>query len=141
MYREDKGYRIGVARGVRPAGRGPELLNGLEAHATQQQADKAWLLRVCPTREQAAYYEQLYAFEYGIPTTSFRALGAGDLALTQPFIDRLYASLDTQARAERLMHDLGLHANYPHYRPSTIRGSQKPRRPVVHFTAFAGDQP
>src|SRR5690606_27807295 len=97
--------------------------------------------RVCPTREQAAYYEQLYAFEYGIPTTSFRALGAGDLALTQPFIDRLYASLDTQARAERLMRDLGLHANYPHYRPSTIRGSQKPRRPVVHFTAFAGDQP
>jgi DNA helicase-2/ATP-dependent DNA helicase PcrA len=139
MYRQDKGYRIGVAVGARSDGR--MIQNGLMVRTNQEHADKVWILRACSTREEALYYEHYYAFEYGIPTTIFYIAGRGNLKLTQENIDRLYANVDTRARAARLMSELNIYPDYPHHRPQGITGHSKPHRMVVHLTAFGGNHP
>ncbi len=141
MYRQDKGYRIGMAKGARSDGRRYELLNGLQVRVNQERADKVWLLRVCASREEATYYEQFFAIEYGVPTMIFDVKGRGDLNLSQESIDRLYASIDTCTHAARLMTDLGLYVEYPHYRPSGIGGLDRPHRMTVHLTVFGGNGP
>ena len=141
MYREDKGYRIGVAKGARSDGRSPELLNGLQVRVNQEKADKVWLLRVCETRGEAQVYEQFYSVNYGIPTMILFVGGRGDMQITQEHIDWLYNATPTRANAERLMHDLGIHPGYPHYRPNGIHGSEKLHRLTVHLTAFGGNAP
>lgn len=141
MYREDKGYRVGVAKGARSDGRSSELLNGLQVRVDREKADKVWLLRVCVSRGEALAYEQFYSVNYSLPTTIFHVAGRGDVQLTQEHIDWLYRSTPTQANAERLMHELGLYADYPQYRASGIHGSEKPHRLTVHLTAFGGNSP
>jgi len=141
MYRQDKGYRIGITVGARADGYNDGLSNGLQVRVNQEHADKVWILRVCTTREAAAYYEQFYAFEYGIPTTIFHVNGRGKLNFSQENIDQLFAKIDTRTRAIKLMDALGLHANYPHYRPQGIAGTEQLHRMVVHLTAFGGHPP
>ncbi len=141
MYRQDKGYRIGIAVGARADGYSATLSNGLQVRTNQEHADKVWILRVCPTREAASYYEQFYAFEYGIPTTIFYVAGRGKLTVTQESIDQLFARIDTRTRAVRLMEALGLYAAYPHYRPQGIASGDQAHRMVVHLTAFGGHPP
>jgi DNA helicase-2/ATP-dependent DNA helicase PcrA len=139
MYRQDKGYRIGLCVGARSQSADSPFVTGLQVRVNQEHADKVWILRVCPTREEATYYEQFYAFEYGIPTTVFHIVGRG-LQLSQEAIDDLYTRIDTHSRATTLMTDLGLYADYPHYRAgSTDRGTVQ--RMVVHLTAFGGNSP
>jgi DNA helicase-2/ATP-dependent DNA helicase PcrA len=116
MYRRDKGYRIGVASHARSDGTNTHKQIGLRVRSNQEKADKMWVLRVCEDRADAYYWESFYAFTYGVPTTVFDAAGRS-MKFTQEKIDRLYAQIDTRTNARRLMEDLGLDENYPHYRP------------------------
>jgi DNA helicase II / ATP-dependent DNA helicase PcrA len=141
MYRRDKGYRIGLTRGYRSEGRRYGMINGLQVRVRQEHADKAWILRACASREEAAFYEHFYAIEYGIPTMVFHVAGRGGMSLSQASIDRLFASIDTTTHAARLMSDLGLHEDYPHYRPGGNSGSGISDRTLVHLTAFGGNEP
>jgi DNA helicase-2/ATP-dependent DNA helicase PcrA len=139
MYRQDKGYRIGIAVGARSDGR--QIMNGLMVRTNQEHADKVWILRVCDTREEATYYENYYAYEYGIPTMIFHTAGRGDMVFTQESIDRLYTSIDTRARAANLMADLDIQSAYPHHRPQGITDHNHSHRMLVHLTAFGGNSP
>ena len=140
MYREDKGYRIGIAKGARSDGRRPELQNGLRVRVNGEHADKVWVLNVCRSRDEAAYFEQWYAVEYGIPTLVFHVAGRAMAHFSQEYVDRLYREIDTHARAAKLMRDLELSADHPHYRPNGFsRGGRQ--RVTVHFTAFGGNAP
>jgi DNA helicase-2/ATP-dependent DNA helicase PcrA len=138
MYRRDKGYRIGLAMGARSDGR--SMQNGLAVRTNQEHADKVWVLRVCSTREEAAYYENYYAYEYGIPTMIFHTMGR-KRAFSQESIDRLYEKIDTRSRAARLMADLDVHEAYPHHRPQGITDHNNTHRMLVHLTAFGGNHP
>ncbi len=140
MFRRDKGYRIGIAVGARVGNRGV-LTNGLAVRANQEHADKIWILTVCKSREEAAFFEQYFSTEYGIPTMVFFAAGRKDLLFSQQTIDRLFESIDSKAHAERLMSDLGLHAAYPHHRPQGITDHGFVDRKIVHLTAFGGRGP
>ncbi|MBI5653467.1 MAG: UvrD-helicase domain-containing protein [Chloroflexi bacterium] len=138
MHRADRGYRIGLAMGARSVSPESRPMTGLAIRARQEHADKVWVLRVCRSKAEAIFYEQYYAFNYGIPTTLFHGCGRG-LALTEPEIARLYDSLDTRARAARLMSDLGLFFEYPHHRPkAVIRGAIADRK-LANFKLF-GDK-
>ncbi len=116
MYREDQGYRVGVASHARRDGMQPELQVGLRVRSNQEKADKIWVLRVCEDRADANYWESLYAFKYGIPTTVFHTAGR-KMSFSQERIDRLYKEIDTMANAQRLMDDLEIDEKYPHYLP------------------------
>src|SRR5260370_28051029 len=140
MYRQDKGYRIGIAVGARSDGRSPDLQNGLMVRTNGEHADKVWILRVCYTREEAAYYENYYSYEYGIPTLIFPTAGR-KMLLSQENVDKLYASIDTRARAARLMRELDIHEAFPHHRPQGITDHNNQHRMLVHLTAFARNRP
>src|SRR6266545_4494856 len=141
MYRRDKGYRIGLTRGYRSEGRRYGVVNGLDVRARQEHADKAWILRVCADRAEAAFYEQFFAITYGIPTMIFDVAGRGDLSITQETIDQLYAAIDTRSHAERLMNNLAIFEDYPHIQPSGSSGTTSEARMLVHLTAFGGHEP
>ncbi len=135
MYRHDRGYRIGIAMGSRTDGVRPQRICGLVIRGNQENADKVWILRVCRSRTEAIYYEQFYAFQYGIPTTVFHSTGRR-MHMTNEQISQLYAGIDTQARALRLMQDLRLFPEFPHHRPRGIAGTRLPQRIVVNLRLF-----
>ena len=120
MYREDRGYRVGLARAP-----------GVQLRVNQEHADKLWVLRVCADRAGAAFWEAVYAARYGLPTACFHAHG-GNRSMDTAMLARLYAELDTATAAKQLMEDLDLHPDFPHHRPAN--GG---RRQTLDLTMFS----
>lgn len=136
MYSSSKGYRIGTAKGTRFDGRKNDV--GLRIRANQERADRMWILRVCQTREEAVCYENLYAYKYGIPMLVFHSYTNRSMALSQKSIDLVYSEINTNARAQELMGDLGIAFAYPHFWPqATMRNGIK--RLNINVTLF-GDR-
>jgi DNA helicase-2/ATP-dependent DNA helicase PcrA len=133
MFRADRGYRIGLTKSIRANSRGVEDL-GLRVRANQEHADKMWVLRVCGSRAEAAYWESWFAARYGLPTACFHGVGR-DLAMDDGWLRRLYDELDTPTAAKALMEDLDLHAEYPHARPQN--GG---RRQALNLTMFSDNR-
>lgn len=115
MYAHGKGYRIGMAKGTRFDGKRDDI--GLRVRANQERADRMWVLKVCPTKAEAQYYEALLAYQYGIPMLVFHAYRNRSMSLEQRHIDDLYRNIDTEKRAKELMSTEGLTFEYPHFVP------------------------
>ena len=130
MHRADRGYRIGLTKSVRTDSRG-QAQSGLVVRCGQEHADKAWVLRSCADRSEAAYWEAWFAAEYGLPTARFHGPGRSP-AMGDEDRQRLFDSLDTETRAKALMHDLNLHPDFPHHRP---QGGA--RRQCLNLTMFS----
>jgi len=136
MYAAGKGYRVGVAKGTRFDGKKDDT--GLRVRANQERAERMWVLRVCETRQEALYFESLYAYKYGIPMLVFYAFANRSMLLRQEYIDDLYKQIDTEERAKILMADLGLAFDYPHFMPqATTRNGMK--RAAINVVLF-GDK-
>jgi DNA helicase II / ATP-dependent DNA helicase PcrA len=129
MYRADRGWRVGRTVGARPFEGGIQK-HGLFVRTNQEHADAAWVLRVCDSPSESAYYESFYAAEYGLPTVCFDGIGRGP-AMDEPWLQRLYGDLDTTTRAKQLLYDLVLDSAFPHHRP------QSGRRATVDLTMFS----
>ncbi len=134
MYKKGKGYRIGQTQGVRS--REGEIVNGLMVRLNQEHGDKAWILKICSSKEETAFYEQLYSFKYGIPTTVFHDVGRG-ISMTQKHIDELFKEIDTERNSLKLMNDLLIFEEYPHHRQNAIISGSSIRR-LVNLTFFGG---
>src|SRR5690606_13379159 len=91
----------------------------------------AWILKVCPSLAEAAYWEAWLAATYGLPTACFHDTGRA-LALDQAWLTRLYDALDTETRAKQLLADALLSPDHPHHRPQN--GA---RRATVNLTMFS----
>jgi DNA helicase-2/ATP-dependent DNA helicase PcrA len=112
MERSDRGFRVGLTKSVR-------------------HADRVWILRVCESRAEAAYWEALYAAHYGLPTALFHGLGR-KLLMDDEWLDRLFSTLDTRTAAKQMMEDLDLHPEFPHHWPAN--GG---RRQTLNLTMFS----
>lgn len=134
MYRVDKGYRIGMTQGVRS--RKGEVVNGLMVRINQEHGDKIWILKTCESKEEAIYYEQLFSVKYQIPTCCYHAIGR-NLTMGQEYIDRIFEEIDTRSNVVKLMDDLLLFEEYPHYRPNAVIRGQSIRR-IVNLSFFSG---
>ncbi len=132
MYRADRGYRVGLTKSVRSNDAGWEDF-GFRVRMNQEHADKLWILRVVESRAEAAYWEAFYAAKYNLPTQLFHGVGRG-LAMDEAMLERLFRELDTASGAERLMHDLELHPEFPHYRPQN--GARRQSLNLVMFQDF-----
>jgi len=130
MYRADRGWRIGRTIGARPP-RGGKLQHGLVVRTNQEHADAAWILKVCGSLAEAAYFESWFSAEYGLPTVCFHSLGR-DLAMSDAWLQQLYRSIDTDTRAKLLMEERLLHSEFPHHRPQN--GA---RRSSINLTMFS----
>jgi DNA helicase-2/ATP-dependent DNA helicase PcrA len=115
MYSRIKGYRIGLAKGTRFDGKKDDI--GLRVRANQERADRMWVIKVCENREEATYFEALFAYKYGIPMLVFQAYANRSMVLSQQSIDAIYKEINTEERAEKLMRDQGLLFDYPHFLP------------------------
>ncbi len=122
MYRVDRGYRIGMTKSVRSRLKGREEI-GLRVRVNQEHADAAWILRVCDSPAEAAFWEAKYAAEYGLPTALFHGLGR-NLQMDESLLKRLFDEVDTTSRAKRLMDEFDLHPEFPHQRPQNGRNRQ-----------------
>jgi DNA helicase-2/ATP-dependent DNA helicase PcrA len=125
MYRGGMGYRIGVTQGVRS--RKGEIINGMMVRCNQELGEKMWALKTTENFEEALYFEQLFSFKYGIPTSVFLSR-ARKMIMGQGYIDKLFTEIDTKDRAEKLAHELDLDLNYPHFRPQAVMKNGKGRR-------------
>ena len=135
MFRADRGYRIGSAFGARSDGVHDHEFSGLAIRCRQEHADKVWVLKVCHSKSDALYWEQYFAFKYGIPTMLFHGDGRG-LALTEEQITQFYLAMDTPTRAAQLMADLELLPEFPHFRlKAVIRGAVANRK-IINFKLF-----
>lgn len=134
MYKKGKGYRIGQTQGVRS--RKGEIVNGLFVRLNQEHGDKMWILRVCLSKEEAAFYEQLLCFKYGIPTTVFHGIGRS-ISLSQPYINRIFDEIDTEKAAATLMKELMLFEEYPHHVCNAVIRGQTARQ-IINITTFGG---
>jgi DNA helicase II / ATP-dependent DNA helicase PcrA len=139
MYRRGRGYRVVKTQGVRSRKASDDLVSGLAVRTNSEVADRIYILKTCRSNAEAMYYEQFFAFEYGIPTTVFHVRGR-KMALTQDMVERLYGAIDTETRASCLMADLCIAEEYPHHRPSAvIRGDSS--RKLVYLTLFGDARP
>ena len=124
MFAKSKGYRIGSAKGTRFDGKKHDI--GLRVRANQERADRMWVIKVCKDHEEAIYFENLFAYKYGIPMLVFHAYNNRYMKFSQEHIDAIYGEIDTVERAERLMIDLGIVVDYPHFSPqATTRNNLK----------------
>jgi DNA helicase-2/ATP-dependent DNA helicase PcrA len=139
MHRRGVGYHIGLVQSARLDGIYGQPITGLAVRGNQEKADKMWVLKVCDSRAEATFWEQYFAFEYGIPTTVFWAVGR-KMAVSQQQIDDLYARIDTASRAERLMADLLISPDHPHHRPKGIAGDRQPERIAVQVRMFGDNR-
>lgn len=113
MYKADKGFRIGRTTGCRSENKSTGNQVGLKVRANQEHADRSWVLKVCDSLQEAAYYEVLLSLRYQIPTVCFHTVGRG-LALDQDCINRLFGEIDSYVGAKKLMADLDIFFDYPH---------------------------
>ncbi len=124
MYSRSQGYRIGMAKGTRFDGTSDTI--GLRVRANQERADRMWILRVCQSKAEARYHESLVAYQYGIPMLVFHAFANRSMQWSQQQIDDLYQSIDTEERAKKLMAELAIQFEYPHFLPqATVRSGRK----------------
>ncbi len=131
MYRADRGFRIGRTVGARRPSHGSEPQHGLFVRSNQERADAIWVLRSCDSLSEAAYFESLFAADYGLPTACFNASGR-QLAMDDGWLEALYRSVDTETRAKVLMEDRLLSPEFPHHRPQNGR-----RRSAINLTMFS----
>lgn len=135
MYKKELGYRIGQTQGVR-AHKKDKIRNGLCVRLNQENADKAWILKTCKSKEDASYYESLYSMKYSIPTTVFHNRGRG-ITFSQESINNLFKEIDTRSNVIKLMDDLLIFEEYPHVRAGAVIRKNGFRR-VVNLNYFNG---
>jgi DNA helicase-2/ATP-dependent DNA helicase PcrA len=124
MYSKEKGYRVGMTKGTRFDGKKDDI--GLRVRANQERAARMWILKICESKEQATFYESLYSCKYGLPMLVFHAFKNRSMSFGQELIDRLYEEIDTKKRAEKLMVDLEINFDYPHFVPqATVRNGRE----------------
>ncbi len=130
MERADRGYRVGRTTSVRQrSSGGPDL--GPRVRMNQEHGDRAWILGVYATLEDAAWWESWFAAQYGLPTACFHAVGR-ELAMREEALERLFNAIDTRSRAKELLEDLDLHPDFPHLVPQN--GA---RRQTLNLTMFS----
>lgn len=134
MYSCHKGYRIGIAKGVRNSGKKYDC--GLRVRCNQERADKMWILKTCDSRQEAKYFEDYFSYKYGIPMTVFWNILGRSMLYQQKYIDNLYLNIDTKQRATILMKDLLIDKECPHFLPSAVTPKHRDPRKVINLTMF-----
>src|SRR5438128_680245 len=93
---------------------------GFKQRSAQEHADGTWIIRTHSTENDARMDEMLTSLRYGLPTLPFsprKGKAVNGLVHDAKYISHLFQSLDTDSAALRLLEDVGLDPEQPHYRP------------------------
>ena len=135
MYKKGIGFRIGKVQGKRSPKKDVDQI-GFIVRNNQEKSDKMWVLKVCKNKQEASFWENFYAFKYGIPLIVFFDNGR-KISMDQILINKLFKDIDTEKRAFKILDDLGLSFNYPHYLPQgTTKINSDKKRVNLRLTMF-----
>jgi DNA helicase-2/ATP-dependent DNA helicase PcrA len=127
MHKQGVGWRLGTSQTYTRGQAKPMV--GFKQRCLQEHADALWVIGVHATESKARLQETLLSLRYGLPMQPFvaRRGGRGNGVVHDPLlIAELYASLDTDTAALRLLRDEDLSADEPHHRPQS-RNSSRPK--------------
>jgi DNA helicase-2/ATP-dependent DNA helicase PcrA len=141
MWRRDRGFRIGTSRTYTNGQAKPVV--GVAMRTRAEHADASWVVSVHESDAEARYAETLLSVRYGIPTVPFMARRydgwqGRSLVADQHLLDRLFAEHDTHAGGHRLLADMGLYFDRPHFQPATYTKNEVRRRRLA--IALCGDR-
>ena len=111
--------------------------SGLIQRIAAEKADKAWILRICKTRDEALFYEEVYSYNFDIPQNVFEARGSV-LKLGQEGLDAIWKAYDENKMidgAYRLISHLGLYIEAPFYLRKDFNYNSKNHM----FNVYAGN--
>lgn len=115
MYKENVGFRIGFSKQYKESFNGGS--NGFERRLVQEGGDKVWCIEVYDEQEIAKYYEQYYAFKYGIPLYPFKCANR-DILLTDEGAIKLFKEVNSYEKGMKLLADLKMDFDRPHFMPN-----------------------
>ncbi|HCZ32395.1 MAG TPA: hypothetical protein DHV93_02360, partial [Holophagaceae bacterium] len=149
MRKQGVGWRLGTSqthtRGqVRP-------VVGFLQRARQEHADELWVLSTHASEQEARLQEEIWSLQFQLPTLPFVPRKGGStkgLVHDAEAIRRVFAAVDSQAGAERLLADLGMAVEAPHHRAQasdglrrqvtvTLCGDRRGKRPM-HRISMVG---
>src|SRR5947209_3328263 len=129
MHKERVGWRLGTSQ-VYTNGQEKPMV-GFKQRSAQEHADGTWIIRTHSTENDARLDEMLTSLRYGLPPLAFsprKGKAVNGLVHDAKYISHLFQSLDTDSAALRLLEDVGLDPEQPHYRP---RGRNSNRHNIV----------
>ncbi len=96
--------------------RGDPLENGPE------DIERAWILKACRNRNEAAFFLGFYAFKYGLPYQEF---SPDTFFLDPPSFERYMEEIDTVERARKLCRSEQIDSSYPHFDRAVSGGASE----------------
>lgn len=88
MYKEGVGFRVGKTRF-----RSNQNGFGLTGRLTNEGGDRAWVLRVLPTNQEAQIWEEIYSVKYGVPESVFKPTKGPKSSRSQADIDLIFSTV------------------------------------------------
>ncbi|MGA8365269.1 MAG: 3'-5' exonuclease [Solirubrobacteraceae bacterium] len=145
MLKRGVGFRVGTSRTYTQGQVKPVV--GVQLRMRMEGADAAWVVSVHTSDAEARVAEHILSARYGLPTLPFNARPSSSgstesVVGSQDLIDRVFASLETNASGRALLADEGLCLRHPHFTPmahtSGRLGSARRRRRMV--VTLCGDR-
>ena len=118
MQKEEMGWRLGTSQ-VYTHGQEKPMV-GFKQRSVHEHADGTWIIRTHPNENEARMDEILTSLRFGLPTLPFyprKGRGTDGLVHDYAYISRVFKSLNTDDAALRLLEEVGLDPERPHYRP------------------------
>ncbi|MDQ6776602.1 MAG: UvrD-helicase domain-containing protein [Actinomycetota bacterium] len=141
MWRKDRGFRVGTTRTYTNGQ--VKAIMGLAVRNNGEHADASWVVSTHESEAEARYAETLLSIRYGLPTSPFMARRYPDwkdrsLGDDQELLDRLFAEHDTRPGGHRLLAEVGLFFDRPHFQASTHTKTEVRRRRLA--ISLCGDR-
>jgi DNA helicase-2/ATP-dependent DNA helicase PcrA len=136
MFKRGWGFRLGTSQVYTEGQLTPVV--GCIQRARQERADAIWVLSTHASENDARMEEMILSLRYQIPTLPFvarKGASAHGLVHDSGKLKAIFDSFDTPASGKRLLSDLGLTDDSPHFTP----GSRNSSRPTVTIT-LCGDR-
>jgi DNA helicase-2/ATP-dependent DNA helicase PcrA len=135
MYKAGAGFRVGTSRTYTKGQ--PRSVAGPQIRLNGEHADAAWVVAIHDSEAEARGAETKLSLRYQLPTVPFvarpnRNTPGRSLVADQQLLDRVFAEVDTDRGARRLLRDQGLSFMHPHFStPTTTAGKRVRRRLTV----------
>jgi DNA helicase-2/ATP-dependent DNA helicase PcrA len=152
MYKRGVGFRLGTSQVYTKGQR--ESVVGVALRARQEHADAVWIVSTHQNENEARMDEYILSLRYQIPTYPFvprKGTSVNGIVHDEQYIRRIFAAFDTEEHGKRLLADLGLSEEFPHFRPQsnnsrrmhvivTLCGDRRGATPM-HRISLVGNDP
>ena len=126
MRKQGIGWRLGTSQ-THTKGQVKPVVGFLQ-RARQEHADELWVVSTHATEQAARLQEEIWSLQYQLPTLPFVPRKGGStkgLVHDAEAIRQVFAAVDSQAGAERLLLALGLAVEAPHHRAQASTGRRR----------------